>query len=287
MGRLLAGLMAAMAVLSHSTRAEAAAARDEAAATARTGLGQGIEAVTRPSGDVALAFVRPGRVTEVLVKEGDAVKAGDALMHQDNEAERLVVARLKAAADDTARLRAADAQLARRRDDLVRIEAAAKEGGATEWELDHARLGVRVAELALRTEQFKRQQYARQHQEAETELARMTLRSPIDGRVEALLVEAGETAKAAAPVVRVVRVNPLWVDAAVPLAQALDLKVGGAATLEFPPPAGGRVEGKILHVAAVADPASATLRVRIEVPNAAGRAAGETVKVHFTAAGAP
>ena len=32
---------------------------------------QGIEAITRPSEDVTLSFVRPGRIAAVLVKEGD------------------------------------------------------------------------------------------------------------------------------------------------------------------------------------------------------------------------
>lgn len=258
-----------------------------AAALVRPGLGQGIEAVTRPSGDVSLAFIRAGRVVEVGVKEGDRVAAGQALMRLDDETERLVVARLKATADDTAHLRAAEAQLARRRDDLARIERAANEGGATEWELDHARLAVRVAELAVRTETFKREQNRRKHDEAEAHLARMTLRSPIAGRIEAVLVEAGEAVKAAAAVVRVVRADPLWADVAAPLAQAMGLKAGDPARVRFPAPAGGPVEGKVLHVAAVADPASATLRVRVEVPNAGGRAAGETVTVEFPASVGP
>jgi multidrug efflux pump subunit AcrA (membrane-fusion protein) len=43
------------------------------------------------------------------------------------------------------------------------------------------------------------------------------------------------------------------------------------------------VEGSIVYVAAVADAASGTLRVRIEVPNKSNRPAGEHVEIIFPA----
>ena len=36
---------------------------------------EGIAAVTSPSADVTLSFVQPGRIAEVLIKEGENVKA--------------------------------------------------------------------------------------------------------------------------------------------------------------------------------------------------------------------
>ena len=52
----------------------------------------GLEAITKPSQDVKLAFVRPGRIGAVHVKEGQRVQAGQLLMEQDDQAEKLQAA---------------------------------------------------------------------------------------------------------------------------------------------------------------------------------------------------
>ena len=58
----------------------------------------GIEAITRPSEDVTLSFVTAGRIARVLVKDGDAVKAGQLLVGLDDEAERVQVEQLEISA---------------------------------------------------------------------------------------------------------------------------------------------------------------------------------------------
>ena len=62
-----------------------------------------IAAITRPSEDVTLSFVMPGRIAKVLVKEGDEVKAGQLLVQQDDAAELVQLEQLKAEAEDTVR----------------------------------------------------------------------------------------------------------------------------------------------------------------------------------------
>jgi multidrug efflux pump subunit AcrA (membrane-fusion protein) len=81
----------------------------------------------------------------------------------------------------------------------------------------------------------------------------------------------------------VVQVDPLWIDAPVPLAQAVGLKVGMTARVELAESGkkGLLGEGRIIFVGAVADAASGTLRVKIEVPNKDRRPAGEHVLVSF------
>jgi multidrug efflux pump subunit AcrA (membrane-fusion protein) len=59
------------------------------------------------------------------------------------------------------------------------------------------------------------------------------------------------------------------------------LKVGDTMEVTFPAAAQDRVKAKVVHVAAVADPASETRRVRLEVPNPGGRPAGERVRVYL------
>jgi len=109
----------------------------------------------------------------------------------------------------------------------------------------------------------------------------MQLKSPIDGRVELVDIEAGESVNALQDVMRVVQTDPLWIDAPVPLVQAISLKAGMTARVEFSGSSAKVEEGRVIFVGAVADAASGTLRVRIELPNETGRPAGEHVQVTF------
>jgi multidrug resistance efflux pump len=111
----------------------------------------------------------------------------------------------------------------------------------------------------------------------------MQLRSPIDGWIEQIDVEVGESVSATTEVIRVVQTDPLWIDAPVPLAQATGLKAGMTARVACPGGGGQEwtAQGRVIFVASVADAASDTLRVRIEVPNKAKRPAGEHVLVTF------
>lgn len=124
-------------------------------------------------------------------------------------------------------------------------------------------------------------QAKRKYQEAIMAVDRMALKSPIDGRIEEIHVETGESVNTLAEVVRIVQIDPLWVDVHVPIAEANVLSYGKAASVGFPDPNGASIEGKIIYIAAVANAASGTLKVRIKVPNKSNRPAGEHVEVTF------
>jgi len=247
-----------------------------------------IEAVTKPSGDAVLSFVMPGKVAEVLVKEGDSVKAGQVIMRQDDSVEQAQMVQLKEQAEDTTRLKAAEAQLDQKRVDLKKTELANKEGAATSLEVDHARLDVTIAELSLQLAQFELKQAKLKYEQVRLQIERMKLLSPIDGVVERRLVDPGEAVEASDKIAQIVQVDPLWIDAAVPLAIARGLAKGvSTARVEFgsaDPALHRTVDGKIIHIAAVADSASKTLTVRIECPNPSHRPAGEHVFVSFPGA---
>jgi RND family efflux transporter MFP subunit len=245
----------------------------------------GVEAVTQPSSDVTLKFVKPGRVAAVEVEVGDRVAEGDVLARLDDEVERLELDRLKAAAENRVHVEAAEAQVAQRRADLKKLEWAGERGAATQWEIEHARLDVTIGEMSVAKAAFDLAQAGREYQRAKAALDRMRLVSPISGFVERLFIEAGEAVQALEEVVRVVRIDPLWVDVPVPLAQARGLTEGSSATVRFPGPNGERAGGKVIHVSAVGDAAAETLTVRIEAPNPHGRPAGERVRVQFEATG--
>ena len=169
---------------------------------------------------------------------------------------------------------------------MKKIDKAHIDGVATDLELDHARLDVTIAELSLLLTRFDQSQKQRKYREAKIQLDRMRMVSPIDGRVERVLVEPGEATNALEKIIQVVKVDPLWVDVPVPTTLAKKLKPGkDNAIVEFPTDDRARPQqtvGSIIYKASVADSASATLTIRVEVANPSQRPAGERVYVSFT-----
>jgi len=248
-----------------------------------------IEAITRPSANVVLKFTRPGLIGKVMVKDGDAVKADQPVVQLDNEAELMQLAQLKAQAEDPTRVDASVAQLKQKELDLKKYEEGATGPiiTATQMEIEHARLDVTIAKLSLKLARFQQAQDKRKYEEAQVRLDRMTLKTPIDGTVEGLAVEKGESVAELEEVLRVVKIDPLWINVAVPMVLARTLSKGGRAMVTFPGPARTTrpVAGKIIHMPSEADAGSNTLKVRVEVPNPTARRAGERVKVSFPSSG--
>lgn len=253
--------------------------------TPAAAIAEGTEAITRPSEDVMLSFVRGGRVSSVLVKEGDRVKKGRLLARQEDRAEQIQLKQLTAKAGDTTLIEEAEVRLAQKEKDLQKLEWAQTKGAATDWEVEHARLDVRLSELALQLAKFEHEQDILRRDELKVQVKRLRLSSPVSGLVEEVAVDPGESAEPLKPVIRVVQINPLWIDAPVPLAEAGKIKPEQSVYVKFSGSGGDtegkQVKGKVRNVSVVAHSASDTLRVRIEVPNPSFRPAGERVIVTF------
>ena len=250
-------------------------------ATVNATFGNEVTAITKPSADVTLSYVQAGRISMINFREGDTIKVGDVLVQQDNAVELIRLAQLEAESNNNTKIQASEFSLAQRRVDLERLEARPKV--VTKTELEHAKLALNIAELSLRVAVFEHEQAQRKYEEAKLQIERMSLKSPIDGRIEEIKIEAGESVNALDDVVRVVRINPLWIDVPVPLNQTANLRYGHNAVVDFLSPEKISVQGTVIFIASVADGGSDTLSVRIQVPNNANRPAGEHVTVTFSA----
>lgn len=241
----------------------------------------GIAAITAPSADRTLSFVQSGRIAEVNIKEGESVKAGQILVQQDDAVERARLAQLEADSQNTINIQAGEASLAQKEVDLKKLEKAAALNAATALEVEHAKLEVKIADLSVKLAVFELEQAKRKYDEAKIQIDNMSLKSPIDGIIEKIEVEPGESVNALEDIVRVVQINPLWIDTPVPLEKARNLRYGDKTQVIFPGSKETSEEGTIIFIGAVADAASTTLRVRIQVPNRSQRPAGEHVRVTF------
>jgi len=241
-----------------------------------------IQAVTMPSAEITLSFVVSGKIADILIKEGDSVEKGVLLAALHDDPERIQTEQLKVQATDKTRILSAKAELAQKMVDLEKFEAARQKGAVSEWEVAQMKLSVRMAKLALQAATIEREQFQRQYSQAIQQLERMRIVSPIPGRVEKVYVEAGEGVEKLGPVVELVRTDPLWLDVPVPLPQAKQMAMGQRAVVLFPGnPTATKADGLIVYISSVADAASDTLRVRVEVGNPSDRPAGERVTVDF------
>jgi multidrug resistance efflux pump len=193
------------------------------------GSGEKIVAITRPSADVTLSFVQPGRIAKVNIKEGESVEAGKASPVQ-------------------------------KRLGLQKLETAAARNAATQLEVEHAKLDVKIAELSLAVAIFEQQQAIRKHDEARLQIDNMSLRSLIGGSTEKIEVETGESVNALEGVVQVIQIDPLWIEVPAPPNSASILTHHDPAEVRFPGPDKISSDAKMTFIAAVSDAESGTLR---------------------------
>ena len=135
-----------------------------------------------------------GEITSLPVKEGDTVKKGDLLVQIDPERYRQEVERMEATVRmQRIAIEQANVALANQRRTLDRHLRLYQNGGFVSQEaLERSQLDVASSEISLRSLQEQVSQADAALAKARDELAKTTLRSPIDGTVTQLNAEKGE-----------------------------------------------------------------------------------------------
>lgn len=243
-----------------------------------------VQAYSKPSQDVTLTFAVPGRLAKIFVKEGARVEKGQQLAQLDDRAERAEVAIQQAKASDTTPIKTQETIRDQKQINYKRYVLVAEKspGGVTPIELDAARIDAEVEVARVAMAVMSHEQDVLTYEKAKALLEKCTLLAPIDGWVEEIFVREGEgvDSNASSKVVRVVNVDPLWIDAAVPLSIARHVKNGDSVQVKFPETQKDAT-ARVIFVAAVADAASETAQIRLEIANPSRRLAGEQVTVTF------
>ena len=243
-----------------------------------------IDAVAAARHDLQLGFTVGGKVVNVPVKPGDHVKKGQLLMQMEDDEGQALVDLYRLRVDSDLELLSTQQQLELAKIEHQSLQQAFENKAASQIEVDRARVRTNLAELEVQMARQRADETRFQLQQAEARHARYSLLAPETGVVDQVVIAEGETIDELKPVIRLVVTDPLWVDAAVPTAESLDLKPDTAAWVRSTLP--GRdtpVRGKVIHIASVADAASDTRLVRVEIPNELELPAGCRVLVSFTA----
>lgn len=206
-----------------------------------------------------------GTVRKVLHDDTDAVKKGDVLAVLDDDNDVLAYERAKnelvqavrqnrrqnaATSQAGAQVALRRADLARAQDDLRRRSALAESGAVSAEELAHARTAVSQAQAAVKAalaeessaraalgggvslrEQPEVQTAIGRLKDAWLNLRRTQVRAPADGQVEKRSVQVGQQVAAGAPLMAVVPLSDVWVDANFKETQLRHMKIGQPAEL--------------------------------------------------------
>jgi RND family efflux transporter MFP subunit len=187
--------------------------------------------------DVLLSAALGGLVEDVKVETGDVVSKGQVLFTVDR-------------APYAAQVAQAEAQLQLATAELGRVTKMGDLGVPAE--LDARTAQVAIAEAGLRL--------------ARSQLDRAVVRSPIDGVIAGISVDAGEVVAPGSPVARVVQLDPIKVSLSVSDRDVVALRPGMDARVATP--ARGLVRmGTVSNIGQAADLSTRSFLVEIELPN--------------------
>lgn len=195
-------------------------------------------------------------VTELLVEEGDTVRAGQTLLLLEDEAQRTA-------------LRRVESQLDRSRLEYERQKRLFEQDLISEQAYNQARYDTEQLELAL--------------EDAERELSYATVTAPISGVITERVVNIGDHVKTHAKLFQIVDFDSIVARVFVPERQLPGLFVGQPARVLAQSLDGSR-QAAIERISPVVDPQSGTVKVTLAIPGNQGLLPGMYVEVDLVAA---
>jgi RND family efflux transporter MFP subunit len=261
-----------------------AAPGDRGYAVAAAAFG-GWEWVTRPSKDAVMSFTITAEIAEIRAVGGQRVRAGEVMIRARDEEANAGLAVQRVRANNDAPVASAKASLDLAEVRFKRIKEADAQNAASPQEIDERRVAVDAARAALANAERQLEEERKRLVQLEEQAKRYVIEAPFDGIVEAVAMDVGQAVEPPAPVIRVVAVDPMWVDLPVPTSETmgLALKPGARAWGMLDVPGAPVLEGTVLYVSPVADAAAETRRVRVELKNPQMLPPGTRARVRFTA----
>lgn len=230
--------------------------------------GRAYRCVIEPAVTVQLGSPVPGLLANVPVARGDTVTEGQLVAELDRQLEQATLDLNRLRAENTAPVKAARARLGLDAKQLERAEELHRRKVTAAETVDERRAAVEVRRQELREVELERRIRAQEVARSEVLVEQRLVHSPIDGVVTEKRLSAGEFVHQEAYIVEIAKLDPLHVEAYLPIALYERVQVGMGAVVTPQAPLDGRHEAKVTVVDKVLDAASGTFGVRLEVPNA-------------------
>lgn len=209
----------------------------------------------QPEVEVVITSEVPGEIIELPVKDGDSVSKGDLLVRVNPDTLEAQVKQQEAALAST-RSSAAQrrAEMLQAELDFKRLQDLFEKGFTTQDELDQAKTRVEVASAAHESAKFQIQRQEMQLKEANDQLAKASLYSPIDGTVVSLASELGDRVVgtgqfAGTEIMRVADLGNMEVSVDVSEADIVNIEIGDTAKIEVDAIADEELRGTVTEIA--------------------------------------
>ncbi len=207
-----------------------------------------------------------GVLSSISVERGERVTANQVVAELNSELERASVALARARAEMETDVRQSEVRLAFAARQRVRILDLFGKKAIPESDMDQAETDVLLAELNLEQARSNQRLAELEYERTLAALEQRRIRAPFDGVVVQRFMSVGELVERES-VLEVASVNPLRVDAVLPVMVLGSVEVGSVARVFPEAPVGGELAATVTIVDAVVDAASGTFGVRLSLPN--------------------
>ncbi len=224
-----------------------------------------------PALQVSLNAPVDGILSEVLIEDGQTVKAGQPLARMDDGIQKATVeaARLRASAEARliqARLEREDAELS-----LQRITRAFEQDAAQDWEVRRAQLRFDVTKAQIEGVSESMRIAKAELELEQARLDRFTLTAPWDGYIQRVAVDPGATLARSDTILRMVSMHKLEAEIYVPARLQPQLKAGQTYQLTALEPVNRQLSATLTFADRMIDPGSSTFRCVFAIDNTEGK----------------
>jgi len=227
-----------------------------------------IACVVQPGKIAALGSAVPGVIDAINVNRSDYVTAGQELARLESDVERasLQLATRLASLNSATRLRQLNADFGSRT--LERNQTLYQKASVSKQTLDKVSTEALIAQMQVEQERENSEIAKIEMVRAKAALNRRTIRAPFDGAIVEKYKTVGEYV-ADDPILQIASLDPLHVEVIVPLTELGKVESGmrGRITMDVPGFDDKSFEASVRRIDPVADAASATYGVLLELPN--------------------
>jgi len=227
-----------------------------------------IDCLVEPSLVVELGSAVPGLLADAGYDRSDFVSAGTVMATLESSVEAAVLEIAAAVADAETGLEMRDLSAAYGYRKLSRNKELLASKSISEQNMDQVKTETRMAELQLQQEREARVLALLELKRAQATFNRRKIVSPIAGTVTRRYLNPGEFVDSD-PVFQIAQLQPLHVEALLPVSALGDITVGSDVTIKLNVPKfeDEHYSGIVRRIDSVADAASGTYGVRVELEN--------------------
>jgi RND family efflux transporter MFP subunit len=217
-----------------------------------------------------------GRLTDIGVDRGDAVRLGQVIARLEDDELRQQVRRAEAQLElSQASLAQREAELNNVRAEFDRNRNLQRDGVISSQMLDQAETSVQVSIAQANVARASVSQSEAELAELRIRLGQTEILSPLNGVVAQRYVDPGALVTTATPVALILELSPMVIVVNVPEREFNKVQNGSQARVLVDAFAGEEFTGQVVRISPLLDPQTRTAPVEIELENPGGRLKAE------------